>query len=275
MNIGRGRDRRRFRNTPRVFIGNSYDADFQAWADTVLLVDDAYIVPINQFYLDLKAASLYTKKDRLWLTANKDATAALTCLKSLAVMTPVNAPVFTSGRGYAGNGSSSYLNTGFIPSTHGVQYLQNSAHIGFYSRTSGGTNRDMGCDSSGGGPTVQLIANFGDNAAYGRINSAATLITVANANASGLFSVSRTGAGALSLYREGLPIQTGATASTGRPNNEMLLCCINNAGTAGSPSPTAFTTRQYALASIGAGRNDAEEAAYKTCVDTLKAAIGF
>ena len=46
-------------------------------------------------------------------------------------LTEVAAPTFTQGRGYTGNGTSSYLRTGFIPAVHGIAYQQNSCAYGY------------------------------------------------------------------------------------------------------------------------------------------------
>jgi hypothetical protein len=263
--------------------GESYDADAQAYFDAVALaggtLDDTYKTNINDYVVALKAANLWTKFDRLWLFANADSIAALMCLKSLEVATPINAPTFTAGQGYAGNGSTSYLNTGFIPATHGVNYLQDAAAIGLYCRDNpGGIGnwRDMGCDATAGGPSLQLLARFNDNTADGAINNApGGFVAAAAASSIGLWLLTRTGAGAVRLDKDGASFATGTAASNGRPNNEMLLCAYNASGSAGTPNPGAFTPRQYSLAFIGGAFSGAESAAFDTCVDTLKTAIGF
>jgi hypothetical protein len=249
----------------------SYDEDAQAYFDAAGVTNETYLDAINQFILDLKAASLWTKFDRLWILANEDATAALTCIKSLETMTPINAPTFTAGQGYAGNGTSSYLDTNFAPDPDGVNYLQNAASIGLYSRTSGGSGRDMGCAEPNPDPTLQLLAKFDDGNVYGWINSANDFTAVANADASGLYLLTRTAAGATRVDRNGSSIQTATAASNGRPAASMALCCVNDLGT----GPLGHTTRQYAMAFIGGAFSAPESTALDTCVDTLKASIGF
>jgi hypothetical protein len=192
-------------------------------------------------------------------------------------MTPVNAPTFTAGMGYAGNGTTSYLNTGFIPSTHGVNYTLNSACVGFFSRTVGLGGRDTGAGVVTALPTLpmaQVIADFGDGNAYGAVNSeAGTFISGLNGGASGLWMASRTNAAAVALYKNGSALLTGATASNGIPTNAIFLGTNN--GNGGSTMPGGFTTRQYTMEFIGAGFSTLEAAAFDTTVAALKMAIGF
>ena len=44
----------------------------------------------------------------------------------------VNSPTFTTDRGFTGNGSTSYLDSGYNVSTGGGVYAQDSAHMGVY-----------------------------------------------------------------------------------------------------------------------------------------------
>jgi hypothetical protein len=251
--------------------GPTYDSDMQAYITATGLSDQTYIDALNTFIIDLKAASVWTKFDRLWVLANAGATPALTCLKSLELATAVNTPTFTAGQGYAGNGTSSYLDLEFAPDPDGVNYTLDSAHVSLFSRTNAAANVfDMGIGTPAYTAIVTRFANGNALAIVNGNNVAPAFATAAVANSQGLYQASRTGAASTTHYKDGASIATSNHASTSLSTTKMFLGCISNANT-----PADFSSRQFALASIGAGFNDTEAAAFDVCVDTLKTAIGF
>jgi len=255
--------------------GPSFDADAQAYFDEVSLSDPAYTVPINQFVLDLKAASLWTKFDRLWVLANADATAALTCIKSLEVATPVNTPTFTAGQGYAGDGTTSYLDTNFVPSTDGVNYAQDSAAVIDYIRTANNQSGGYDIATTGGGHNSWLISRFtADFTAYASNNTGAgDLASVVVANGVGLYistRVAASGAGAQVLYKAGSSIATGTQASTGLPTASFFIGGRNNGGT-----PAQISNGQHSLVGFSSALNASDVTAFGTAFGTLQTAIGF
>lgn len=255
--------------------GSSYDPDAQAYIMAAGVTDATYKDAINQFILDLKAASIWTKFDRLWLFANQDATAALMDIKALENATPVNAPAFTAGRGYAGNGSTSYLNTNFVPSTHGVNYTLNSALMAAEVVSVGAIQGSaiMGM-SINGVATTQIFPRFSDGNAYGDVNSnSAGDMAAVNANADGaLFMVQRTASNAAALYRNNVLLDDTAAASTSLPAVAIFVLGRNSNGTLGFPSSSS---RQCAMAAFASSFNSTERAAFQAARDALKTAIGW
>ena len=67
--------------------------------------------------------------DRLWIHGLNNDVAARTSFvnPSSTIITAVNSPTFTANQGYQGNGSTSYLNTNYNPSTQGVKYTLSNA----------------------------------------------------------------------------------------------------------------------------------------------------
>jgi hypothetical protein len=253
-------------------VAQILDASAAAYFTAAGVSTGTYINAFNTFYIALKAMSLYTKFDRLWVLANEDATAALMCLVSLQNATAVAGPTFTAGQGYAGNGTTQYINTGFNPSTHGVNYTLNSAMLGFYSRDTATGGRDIG-GTDAATREAQVISNFWDNTAYCAVNqnTGAGFASGANANGAGLYLGTRTASNAIALYKNGASLATAATASSALPNCNMYVCALSS--TAGAPA--GFTARQEAMAFFGSGFSALEAAAFDTIVDTLKADIGF
>jgi hypothetical protein len=92
---------------------------------------------IDTLIVALKAAGVWTKMDGLIVSAAADSQAArLNWVQNLYNDTAINSPTFTADRGYTGDGATSYLDSGFDPTTAPSPKLtQNSAHIGVWCGT--------------------------------------------------------------------------------------------------------------------------------------------
>lgn len=118
--------------------GVIYDPDASAlFARFTTPPTDARKTLINNLIVSLKAAGVWAKLDALYVTAAADSQAARrNWIADQYNLTAVNAPTFVADRGYTGNGSSSYLDTGFNPTTaSSPKFTQNSANMGLWSRT--------------------------------------------------------------------------------------------------------------------------------------------
>jgi hypothetical protein len=206
---------------------------------------------INQVYLDLKAASIYSQMDEFWFYAAHDQQAGLLGWKGYKDATAVNAPTFTVDRGFAGNGTTSYLNSNFVPSTHGVQYTLNDASYGVYSRTSGQENKEQIGANGASGSSVAGFARMRvrntNNIGQFWINATDSVNPLNRSNTfdgSGLFSLDRTASDAISLWRNGAELTTYAL----QPSQDLstvafYIGAANNNGSLAGPS-----TRQLAFA---------------------------
>ena len=113
--------------------GVIYDAAYQAILDYATtqgytLPSEAQRLKQNQLLIDLKSAGAWTKLDTFVNFATDGSSAfALIDWKRLTQYTAVNSPTFTANEGFMGNGTSSYIDTNFNPSTQGVNYTLNNA----------------------------------------------------------------------------------------------------------------------------------------------------
>lgn len=249
----------------------SYDADaVTLFAAMSSQPDSTRKQLISDTIASLKSAGIWAKLDECWFLAAHDSQAALLGWKRYKDCTAVNAPTFTTDRGYAGNGTTSYLNTGFVPSTHGVQYTLNDASFGVYSRTNANatSSADMGAQASSSSNRAILFIRNGNEAAY-RVNQNAAQSGVANTDSSGLWVARRTASNAISQYHNGASFATSATASTGRPAVAMFIAAQNNNGT-----PSQFSTRQYAFAFVGASMSAGQQSSLFTIVESYLDSIG-
>jgi len=96
-------------------------------------------------------AALWPLIDVMWFMAAHDEQAGRLNWKDPATFTlsPINSPAFTTDRGHAGNGSSSYLDTLWDAVNNGVQHTLASSHISIYQLTAGASISPFGNDQSG------------------------------------------------------------------------------------------------------------------------------
>lgn len=100
---------------------------------------------ISDTIRELKAGGVWADLDFLPVLAAENTAQALVDWKARKVMTAPVAPTFTADLGYAFNGSTQYLDTGFVPSTDCVSGTGTNFMLGVYERTNVSIiNRAMG-----------------------------------------------------------------------------------------------------------------------------------
>lgn len=201
---------------------------------------------INNAIVSLKTAGVWSKLDALYVTAAADAQAGQrNWIADAFNLSPTSSPTFTADRGYAGNGSSSYLDTNFNTST-GVNFTRDSASWSVFSRSSAALVPDGNFST----PNGTTLAGNGDgapgNAAW-RINGPSETAPV-NADGSGLYSAVRTASATTALYKNGSLLQASSQTSAAPLNTTLLLGAFRQ-----DASPAFFSTRQISAAAIGAG----------------------
>jgi hypothetical protein len=255
--------------------GGPANAETTTWVNAVVgdggSVSAGRKTLVDNLITSLKGASVWTKLDRLWLLAAENSQSALRDIAAAAAATATSSPTFTTDRGYAGNGSSSYIKTGFIPSSAGGNYTQNSASYGFWNRTSttpAGGASPMGVIAT---QNAYLLPNGGASTLFARINAgfdASLGSTPGTYN--GFWSHTRTAAAALAVYLNGVSTFTGTSSSTGLPTEEFYVCCVN----AGSATPSSFVTLQFAAVFIGGGLTAQNNTDLYNALQTYMTAVG-
>ena len=118
--------------------GGAFDADYQAVLDYA--TTQGYTLPStsqqelqNQLVVDLKNGGYWDGLDSFSMFATDgNSDFALIDWIRLTDYTAVNSPTFTTNQGFLGNGTSSYLDTNFVPATDGNNFTLNDAGITFY-----------------------------------------------------------------------------------------------------------------------------------------------
>lgn len=199
----------------------------------------------------LVAGGVWTRLDALYVFAAADAATALTNLKSSSfTASAVNAPTFTADEGYAGNGTTSYVDTN-CNSDDTVQYVQDSACFGVWTRVVGdaGGFRVHGWLNAGATVGCYVGGFTSDTTGTTNINGAfdSRISTAAAGGGTGLWVGNRSGASAVQLYRNGASVQTGTTASVAIEAVDFWLGTRDFDG-----STNQGTNEQFSASVIGA-----------------------
>jgi len=267
--FGKGTNTTYFPRSPYTYFGGGggsgpvYDPDAVIlFAAMTVQPDTARKEVINQLILNLKAAGIWSVLDVLYVTAAHDAQAAGLNWKAPAsfVLTAVNSPTFTTDRGYAGDGTTSYLDTGWAPN-NGVQFTQNSAHFGLWLRSVGAAAGNILGRATAGTPILFTPNPFGSGVQL-RLNSGAAVYINPPA-AAGWNVCDRASSTTIALRKDGVEQGTAAQTSSARDSAALLI------GRAGS----SFSTAQVAAASFGASIASLDSS-YYAALQTYMTAVG-
>lgn len=224
---------------------------------------------INDLIMALIAAGVWAKLDALYLMAAETSQAARqNWIANQYNLSAVNGPTFTADRGYAGDGSSSYLNTQFNPTTAAAPlFQQNSATMGLGDRTAVGTagKSQMG-SYSGGGFTIYTTISAGTFFERSNAVSGPSAVNVVN---SGRYLVSRTGASAGAAYKNGALLVPDTQPTIPVLNLPQFMCALNQGGGA-----TAFSADQLDYGVIGGAFTATDAANFDAAIATYLTAVG-
>lgn len=252
------------------------DADVVTWAAAVVTnggtVSAGRTAQVSSYVTALKASGSWALTDDYWMLVAENEAQALTSLKQRRLATAVAAPTFTTDRGYAFNGSTQYINTGFIPSTHAVAMTGSNMRLAAYERTNVGATTYAAGTLDSGTQNCRLIPRTAGNAVSGGLNSASATYVASITDSRGLTAVSRTDAPVFEVFRPaGLSAGTVVPGSSGTvlPSRALYIGAYNNAGTA-----TAFRAATEGFVSIGASLSAAQELAAYNALQSFMTAVG-
>lgn len=168
------------------------------------------------------------------------------------------------GLGSAGDGSTGYLRTGFVPSTApSPKFTQNSATLLVWIL-------DESDDPNGYvvGQTASATAQFNPRSSSGpnfrgQLNGAFGLFTVAPSSI-GMMTLSRTASNLTTASRNKTTLSTSNTGSTGVPTTEMIF----------GRSNTAYSTHRMAITAIGGALTTGQRDTFYDIWQAFLAGIG-
>lgn len=223
-------------------------------------------IVINNLFKALVVAGVLPKLDLLQIyAADTQANALINLPNSSYTATLVGSPTFTADRGFTGNGSSSYLDTGYNASL-ASGWTQNSHTFGRWLRsgTAGGT--DFGAEDTLNLRGGYIQSNIGvDN--YVTYDSGTT--DSQSTSPIGNITVTRSIAGSFDVYKDGVFVTTKSAASRQAANLNMYALCRNLDSVA-----SGFSDSQTMFVYAGAGMTGADILALHAALQAYMTAVG-
>lgn len=246
-----------------------------AWQAAVVTnggtVSAARLQIVQNFIAAEMSAGTWALTDDYWPLWGENVPQALTSLKQRRLAVSVSAPSFTADRGYTFDGVASYINSGFIPSTHAVAMTNGNGRLAIYDRlNTTSTNVAAGCQA-GSTVSIYMTPRSGTTARSRMLEADLITPTLPVADSRGYMAISRAGTATVKTYKTGAPLAdgTGITLAATLPTFSLYLGGVNSSGTA-----TLFRNCALGFACIGAPLGDALEAAQYANVQAWATAIG-
>jgi hypothetical protein len=268
-------------HVPRYVGGSSVPADIVAagaWRDAVIAnggtVSAGRLTTVTQFITAEINAGTWALTDDYWALWAENTQQALTSLKQKRLATAVAAPVFTVDRGYTFNGTSNYIATGFIPSTHSTTMTPTNMRIAGYERTNVDGNTYTAGAGSAANVVLQLRTRVGTSC-FGNHNSTSVTYTLPTATSVGYTAFSRNGADSTASfgYKNGVAMVQSAPGTTFtsalRCSQDIYIGCQNNVGAAAT-----FRATSVGFLTVGIQLSAAQEQAQYNNVQAWATAIG-
>ena len=176
----------------------------------------------------LKAAGVWQLLDLLYIFAAPTAQGALLNWKSPGLYTavPVNTPFFTPNRGFTNTGSS-YIDTTFIPSTNGVKFTRDGAHIASRSLSVAGINSSnslWGMKSLSDASWALIVPLENSSGIQYNLNDKVFPQQFANSTSQGHFVVNRINSRSVQVFLNGSVLGfNNSTNSTGVNSDSLIL----------------------------------------------------
>lgn len=265
---------------PYRFAGGGLDPDTQALLSQAVIdgytaASGSVLTALDTFIIKLKSDGVWNNVDAGWLYAtNGDRDFAKYNIKDPTQFncTEVNAVTFTSLQGFAGNGTDSYLNTGWDPSNDGSSFTLNSASIGVYVRTApGASNRAYIGSNTGANNNYARIIKLGNGNTEFILNNATGRTDLLPAN-DGFITYNqdqgRPAGQEGRAYRNGVQEVNGTQNVNSLSTEDIYVGASNTAGTA-----NFFTTSEIAFAFVG-GDLDAEASDFYDAIQDYMTTLG-
>lgn len=231
-------------------------------------------VATDDLVTNLKSFSLWSKMSVLYPMVGGSPASTAQNLKSSSFTGTFNGGWSFANTGITPNGASGYMDTGFNTN---VQLVYSNSHLSFYSRTNSAasyTNTDIGNDTA---PSSYFRLRLLEptNTGWALITTVPTWANSSSVTDSlGFYLGSRTSSTKLIFQKNSTILATSTVSeTTALPNNITYIGALNSNG-----SPTNYSIRQCAFASIGVGLTDTESSNFYACVQgfqtTLNRQIG-
>jgi hypothetical protein len=164
------------------------------------------------------------------------------------------AGTYTPGQGWAGDGTTGYWSTGFVPTTApSAKFTKDSAHQGIWSRTElAGTQVDFGSRNTVSSVSSYFIPRLATDRLRLLMNQGTTVDLVTTSSLGHLVG-RRSASNALKGYRNAASVGTSTQASVNMSDKEFYVGALNT-----NDAASNFSTRQIACVHWGESLSDNE-----------------
>jgi len=241
------------------------DPDAQAFITAASITNPTQQSAINDLVIGLKADGLWTKTKAVYPFVGGSATSNSYNLKNTAqYQLSFSGGATHNSNGYTG-GVNGYANTGLNPNTAFI--TNDSFHMSIYSRTNSILD---GADLGGinASARTDLWLRSSDGNCYNRVHLNG--IVTANANSTGIYISTRNSSTSLKLFKNNSQLGSTYTGANGARLDVNMFLGAYAVGT----TPTYYSQRNYAFASIGDGLSDAESTNLNNRINTFNTTLG-
>ena len=198
---------------------------------------------ITSLKTGLSITNLSDAFDVMYVLAGETSESSLRNLvKNAHHATAVNSPTFTKYEGFKGNGTTSYIDTNYNPSTQGSRFKQNDASIGVYTRDS---IKDKGAPTGLTSSSSQSVLVVASTTLYYGCNSSSPSKIIHDGRA-GLYTIYRSAAAATFARVNKIALASSATASVAPISGNFWICGRNKTDAAGT-----YNNNQIAFQFLG------------------------
>lgn len=255
--------------------GASTDPAALAWKAAVVAasgtVSATQLARVSSLISCYKTNNIWSIRDRTWLRASENTTQANLDIVNLQTSTPHGTITFTAGVGYAGDGSTGYIDTNFVPSSAGGNYSQNSATLLVYILANRHTFQNYVAIGAASGTNIYSFIQPYTSGGSVYEENGNTFPNFASATAQGLWITSRTSNTAVSLDQNGTNVGNSSTStSNGLPAKSILVGAFNDTG-----SIDDFSTDQWAADGITGAMTPTQRAAESSCLNAYMASLSI
>jgi hypothetical protein len=263
---------------------SSYDPDAEAYFARVAAegsdLSDPTKEAVNNFVVAAKVGEYWDKLKRVNLFCGADLIAALVPLKvetgGQNTDTAVNfvGGDYSEETGLTGDGSTKYLNTGFLPTS----LTTNNTHFGVYNRSSVGYAGGDGCSNEGGRfmhyPPYSDGHYYADQ--YGPTPGNGERVSAEISAPYGFLMASRVAANDFAIYQNGVLLarNTNTNASVPTAMETYLFARHASFGSGLTGVPVEYHNYNYGAYSIGDGLTSSEIASYAAEMEAFQIALG-
>lgn len=260
--------------SPFIPFIKTLDTATSAWISAVIsnggTVSAGRAITVDALIVSLKNAGIWTKLDYLWLFAGENAPSARTDIRGLQLATlSVTPPTFTADRGYTGNSSSAFIDTGIANNFGTGGYQRDAASFFAWNNTSGADAGGLaGTNTSA--RHAAIFPEYIDTNSYSILNGDSAGWTFIFANdpaATGLYLLNRTSSVDVTLDINGTQSQSTSTDTSFALTADTFTALVAFGG-------SNYSGRQCSALGLGGALSGTDRTNINSYLRTYMTAVG-